>query len=147
MHKKDHFSPSANVIWRDTHRPTLAQVMAASMISKGKQAEAAAQQWLEAKNYRLLNKNYACRLGEIDLVMLDKEILVFIEVRLRSHSHYGGAVASVDAKKQRKIIMTARHFLMCHPKYSQHICRFDVIAFGNSADPSNPIWYKDAFRL
>lgn len=121
--------------------------MAASMISKGKQAEAAAQQWLETKKLSLLQKNYVCRLGEIDLVMLDDEILVFVEVRLRSHIRFGGAVESVDAKKQRKIILTARHFLMCHPKYSQHICRFDVIAFGESADTSNPVWYKDAFRL
>lgn len=119
----------------------------AIMDNKGKLAEQNALHWLTKQNLSLLQSNYSCRFGEIDLIMLDKSTLVFVEVRLRSHKNYGGAASSVDFKKQKKIITTANHFLMCHSKYSQHPCRFDVIAFENSTPTDNPIWYKDAFRL
>jgi putative endonuclease len=119
----------------------------AAMDNKGKLAEQSALNWLKKQNLSLLHSNYSCRFGEIDLIMLDKDTLVFVEVRLRSHRNYGGAASSVDLKKQQKIITTANHFLMCHSKYSLYRCRFDVIAFESNTATGNPIWYKDAFRL
>jgi putative endonuclease len=116
-------------------------------MDKGKTAEKAALKWLIGHHLSLLVSNYNCRFGEIDLIMLDQGTLVFVEVRLRSSAKFGGAVSSVNGKKQQKIITTAKHFLMENNKYSQYYCRFDVIAFESGTAQSCPLWYKDAFRL
>ncbi|MEH6443630.1 MAG: YraN family protein [Oceanospirillaceae bacterium] len=117
------------------------------MNEQGKQAEKLALSWLKNNKLSLIESNYSCRFGEIDLIMLDDLHLVFIEVRLRTNSRFGSAANSVNVKKQQKIITTARHFLMTNQKFCQHICRFDVIAFESSSAQSCPVWYKDAFRL
>ena len=78
--------------------------------------------------------------------MLDADTLVFIEVRLRASNHFGGAASSVTPAKQRKLITTANHFLMCHKQHTKRFCRFDVIAFESSSVQCSPVWYKDAFR-
>lgn len=116
------------------------------MNTKGTEAEQNAQKWLQKQGLKLISANYSCRFGEIDLIMLDHQQLVFIEVRLRSNKSYGGAASSVDLKKQQKIITTANHFLMCNKKLAQHCCRFDVIALESISAQSTPVWYKDAFR-
>lgn len=116
-------------------------------MNKGIIAEKIALKWLLERHLSLVDSNYRCRFGEIDLIMLDQEILVFIEVRLRSSANFGGAASSVTHKKQQKIITTASHFLMQNKKYRQYHCRFDVIAFESSTAENCPLWYKDAFRL
>jgi len=117
------------------------------MNEQGKEAEKAALQWLISKKLTLITCNYSCRFGEIDLIMLEQDTLVFIEVRLRAHSRFGGAALSVTNSKQQKIITTANHFLMCHSKYTLYKCRFDVLAFESNTAKISPVWYKDAFRL
>jgi putative endonuclease len=117
------------------------------MNSQGKAAEKAALKWLISQKLTLITCNYSCRFGEIDLIMLEKDTLVFIEVRLRSNTRFGGAALSVTQAKQRKIITTANHFLMCNCKYSLNHCRFDVLAFESNTAKISPMWYKDAFRL
>ena len=117
------------------------------MNSTGRKAEVRALQWLIKNQLKLLSSNYSCRFGEIDLIMLDCSILVFIEVRARSSLKFGGAAASVNKQKQQKIITTAKHFLLCNSKYKLSTCRFDVVAFETSSAESAPVWYKDAFRL
>ncbi|MCJ8341115.1 MAG: YraN family protein [Pseudomonadales bacterium] len=117
------------------------------MNKKGQHAEAMALQWLLKNQLTLLSRNYSCRFGEIDLIMLDRSILVFIEVRARSNLRFGGAAASVTKQKQQKIITTANHFLLCNSKYKLFTCRFDVMAFETSSALGGPVWYKDAFRL
>ena len=109
----------------------------------GKEAERNAETWLTTQGLQLLQRNLRCRLGEIDLIMIDGSHLVFIEVRRRKSSLYGGAAASVDWRKQRKLLQTARFFLAANPKWANHPCRFDVIAFeGNN----EPLWYRNAFQ-
>lgn len=116
----------------------------------GKDAEAAALKYLRQQGLKPLHQNYHCRSGEIDLIMLDRGCLVFIEVRSRSHKSWGGASASVDNNKQRKLIKTAQHFLSQNHGFSDVVCRFDVVAyegcFTGSTGDSCPMWYKDAFR-
>lgn len=116
----------------------------------GKEAEQAALQYLQRQGLLLIQQNYLCRLGEIDLIMQDQQQLVFIEVRKRSHRAWGGAVASVDYHKQQRLIKTANLFLSQHRQHRDKTCRFDVIAFESdsciSSGDSCPIWYKDAFR-
>ena len=78
---------------------------------RGQQAENAAAQWLQQQGLSLLQRNYRCRQGEIDLIMQDNDDLVFVEVRWRKHHSHGGALASVDYHKQKRLILAARHFL------------------------------------
>ena len=80
---------------------------------------------------KLINRNYACKAGEIDLVMLDKETLVFIEVRFRSQSQYGSAADSITSSKQNKIRKTADHFLAYHRNHQHRLCRFDALLLKN----------------
>lgn len=114
--------------------------------SRGDQAEADAEQWLGKKGLRLVTRNYRCRQGEIDLVMLDQDCLTFIEVRWRQHQSHGGALASVDYHKQQRLIQAARHFLANHPAHQQRPCRFDVI--GMEPDNNHSVsyqWIQNAF--
>ena len=110
---------------------------------RGADAEQAAERWLCAQGLRTLARNYRCRRGEIDLVMRDGDYVVFVEVRLRSRSDFGGASASVDAGKQRRLIAAAQHFLLGQPSLQQTPCRFDVIATRRSGDWQ---WLRDAFQ-
>ena len=113
----------------------------------GRDAEQRAEQFLHQQRMRTLLRNAYCRMGEIDLVMQDGDTIVFVEVRQRRHSHYGGAAQSVDHYKQRRLIQAARYLMARHPNWSNYPCRFDVIAFEPDSDPQAPLWYKDAFRL
>lgn len=109
----------------------------------GTEAERNAEHWLESQGLQLIQRNMRCRLGEIDLIMTDGESLIFIEVRHRSSATFGGAAASVDWRKQRKLLRAARFFLASHPDWSNYPCRFDVVAFeGNNP----PLWYRNAFQ-
>lgn len=113
---------------------------------RGEQAEAAAEQWLGQRGLSLVTRNYRCRQGEIDLVMLDQDCLVFTEVRWRNQRGYGGALASVDHHKQRRLIQAARHFLAKHPAHQQRPCRFDVV--GMEPDNNGSVsyeWIQNAF--
>ena len=77
----------------------------------GARAEAVARVHLQRHGLALLQSNYSCRWGEIDLIMRHADAIVFVEVRYRSHSQFGGGLASIDQRKQRKLVRTARHFL------------------------------------
>ena len=90
----------------------------------GAQAEVLAAEYLQGRGLRLLQRNYRCRLGEIDLVMADGPVLVFVEVRLRRNADFGGAAASITAAKRQRILRAARHYLSGRPEPA---CRFDVV--------------------
>ncbi len=92
----------------------------------GQRAEAIACRYLQKHGLKLVEKNYRCRLGEIDLIMRDGEDLVFVEVRYRKTRAFGGAAASVDRTKRNKLIATATHYLQA--KDSRRNARFDIIA-------------------
>ncbi len=115
------------------------------MRTRGAAYEAQAAAWLAARGLELLSSNYSCRGGEIDLVMRDDQTLVFVEVRYRRDDRYGGAAASVDARKQARIIRAARHFLMRHSRYADAACRFDVVAMSGDAQSPRVDWIAGAF--
>lgn len=110
---------------------------------QGSAAEQQAQRHLEAKGLRTVAKNVRSRFGEVDLIMRDGETLVFVEVRYRSSSRFGGAAASIGHKKQRRLIATAQSYLQQHPHDGP--CRFDVIAI--DASKNGLEWLKNAFEL
>jgi len=117
---------------------------------KGRLAEQAALDHLRANGLRLVTRNFSCRIGEIDLVMahqsaLHAHILVFVEVRYRQHTQYGGAAASVTYTKQRRIIRTAKRYLQTHPRYRAWPSRFDVVAVSGAPNDPDLRWMRAAF--
>ena len=118
---------------------------------RGARAEAAARAELEAAGLRTLATNVGYRGGELDLVMIEPgrtgDTLVFVEVRHRRASSFGGGFASVDAAKRRRLVRAAQLYLGSHPRLAQLPCRFDVVE--SEGDPAAPAirWLKDAFRL
>jgi len=107
----------------------------------GLEAEKLAATYLVNHGLKLVTQNYHCKYGEIDLVMKDAKILVFIEVRLRSNSQFGSAGASITPQKQQKLILTAQHYLQQHGDYQ---CRFDAILM-DKADTNHIEWVRNAF--
>lgn len=99
--------------------------------------------WLRRRGLREVARNHRCRLGEVDLIALDGEALVFVEVRYRARGGALGAAASVDYKKQGRIRAAARHFLMGHPEHAGRLCRFDVLALRPAERDTR--WIKNAF--
>ena len=113
-------------------------------ITIGKHAEAEACNYLIQHGLELIDKNFTCKSGEIDLIMQDKDFYVFIEVRYRKKSKYGTGAESVTKNKQQKIIRTAKYYLLEKGLFDKIKCRFDVIS--SSAEDENKIlWIKDAF--
>lgn len=110
--------------------------------STGVKYERQALAFLQQQGLQLICHNFNCRFGEIDLVMQDAETLVFVEVRYRSNPYYGGASASVDIKKQKKLIKTAQHYLA--QLDSEPYCRFDVVTIDEQT--RQPQWFQNAFQ-
>lgn len=112
---------------------------------KGRVAEARALAYLKKQNLNLVMKNYRSRFGEIDLIMSDNDVLVFIEVRSRASKQFGGALSSITEAKKKKIVKTATYFIMEHQHYKQSAFRFDVVSIDG---PSAMIdWIKNAFGV
>ncbi len=76
--------------------------------------------------------------------MLDGDTVVFVEVRARRHSAWGGALESIDARKRNKLISAAELFLQQHVRWTRHPCRFDVVAI-STGDTAHLDWIKNAF--
>lgn len=114
-----------------------------SAINTGKDAEVRACRYLQAQGLRLVRKNYHTRRGEIDLVMQDKDSLVFVEVRYRRQAGFGSAAESVDRRKQLKLTACANHYLQTFPENARQPCRFDVVSIGDNMD--NIEWIRNAF--
>jgi putative endonuclease len=111
----------------------------------GAEGEAAALAHLKRAGLKLIARNYRCKAGEIDLVMLDGGVLVLIEVRYRATGAYGGAAASVTWRKQRRIITAARHLLLTRADLRRYPARFDVVAITAGAPAPEVRWIKAAF--
>jgi len=109
-------------------------------MNAGAQAEQLAADYLQRHGLRLIAKNYRSRFGEIDLILADGSVLVFVEVRLRRNANFGGAAASIDARKQAKLVTTAQQYLSTLPTVPP--CRFDAILLDGSGQIE---WLKNAF--
>lgn len=112
---------------------------------RGQLTEQACSEYLAGKGLRLIENNYRCRYGEIDLVMRQANTVVFVEVRYRRNDNYGGALASVDHRKQRRIMKTVQHYI----RERNIVCptRIDVVAMSSDAAGSYTFdWLTDAVR-
>ncbi|TKB50963.1 YraN family protein [Ferrimonas aestuarii] len=108
--------------------------------AQGSQAEQQVCQWLERQGLILLHQNFHCRFGELDLVMQQDNELVFIEVKYRRSSGFGGASAAVTPAKQKRLRLAASYYLQ-QQGWSDRPCRCDVVSVqGQTID-----WIKNAF--
>ena len=116
------------------------------MRSTGAAFEQRAGAELERAGLKPLARNYTTRHGELDLVMLDGDIIVFVEVRYRVRAGHGDALASITRSKQDKLIRTAQLWLAAHPQHAQRACRFDVVSYDGSAADARMQWLRGAFE-
>jgi putative endonuclease len=114
----------------------------------GRRGEDVALAHLRAQGLELVTRNYRCRGGEIDLVMRDHDVLVLVEVRLRTRRDFGSAAESIGSRKQRRCVLAARHLLLTHAELRKLRARFDVVAIDPPADVGGaPVvtWIRNAF--
>lgn len=100
--------------------------MKATHLKQGEDAEAACTRYLRAQGLKLVDKNFSCRHGEVDIIMLDKKMLVFVEVRFRKNNSFGGGLQSITPAKQLKLRKTAELYLQQHPQHKN--ARIDVVS-------------------
>jgi putative endonuclease len=118
-----------------------------SRLQTGAASEQLAAEYLRAHGLVVLARNVRCRAGELDLVCLDGGVLAIVEVRQRARRDFGGALASVTWRKQRKIIRAAQFLLQRQAEWRIRVMRFDVLAVEGMPDGAHRIvWIKDAFR-
>lgn len=111
---------------------------------QGQQAEQQACEYLQLQGLTLIERNYSCRLGEIDLIMQHNKSLVFIEVRYRKNRLFGGAIESITAKKQDKLQKSALHYIQRHK--TRQSTRFDVIAITGQGPQQTLEWVQNVFQ-
>ena len=111
------------------------------MTGRGAAAEELAAVFLEGRGLRIVERNYRCRFGEIDLVARSGTVLVFVEVRARQSEAFGGAAGSITAAKRRRLVAAARHYLAKHRV--SRACRFDVVLLRGREQEIE--WLADAF--
>lgn len=113
--------------------------------AQGKLAEDLAASYLQEQGLTILHRNFLCKLGEIDLIAQDSNSLVFVEVRFRKSTAFGGALASITLAKQAKLRRAANYFLFNFNP--QPACRFDVLALtlNNQGQLCIEDWVKNAF--
>ena len=121
--------------------------MASERALRGAACENIAADYLEKHGLRIVARNLRCKTGEIDLVCRDAGVIAVVEVRQRRRREYGGALASVNACKRRKIILATRFLLERVAARKKLPLRFDVVAVQGMPDGAHEIiWIKDAFR-
>ncbi len=108
----------------------------------GNAGEDVALAYLQDQGLKLVTRNFAGKMGEIDLIMQDDKTLCFIEVRLRNNRNYASGAESITRHKIQKLIRTAQLYLLSHRQPPDIDYRFDVISLGDGVE-----WIKHAFTL
>lgn len=112
----------------------------------GRTGESIAARYLRSKGYRILERNYRTRLGEVDIIARDRRTLVFVEVKARNSSRFGNPKNSITPHKQRKISMVALQYLKSTDQMKAK-ARFDVIAISSAKTSPQIELIKNAFDL
>lgn len=107
----------------------------------GQNYEQKAEAFLKEQGLILVERNFLCKMGELDLIMRDKAVLVFVEVRFRQSNSFGGSEASISPAKQKHLIRAAQLYLQKRYGNRPPMCRFDVVAISGE----NMNWIKNAF--
>lgn len=112
---------------------------------RGAACEKLAISHLERQGMKLLERNFTCRRGEIDLIMQDRNRIIFVEVRSRHSARSVSPLESIDPAKQRRIVNAARYYLMIRNLHERVDCRFDCIGITGSGSDIDITWIPDAF--
>lgn len=114
----------------------------------GRAAEDLAARHLESQGATLLLRNFRRRTGELDLVALHAGVVLVVEVRLRSRDDYGGGAASVDVRKQRRVVRTTQQLLQSRRDLARWPLRFDVVVVtpDGAARPDGAAWRLEWIR-
>ena len=112
----------------------------------GKLTEAIAAEFLSKHELIIVDKNFSCRFGEIDLVATERDFLVFVEVRYRKQEHFMSAAESIDRNKINKLISASQFYLSKNRKLQNMQCRFDFIGITGELAKPRIEWVKDAFQ-
>lgn len=114
----------------------------------GHTAETEAERFLRQKGYRILARNLRSPTGELDLVAESGDVLVFIEVKGRRTSAYGGPAYAVDRRKQTRLVRLAAQYLAQHGLRRNRLCRFDVVlCYGGGDKPATVEHVENAFEV
>ena len=111
---------------------------------QGEAAETAALHYLEHHGLNLVERNFYCKSGELDLIMRHGTYLVFVEVRSRRSTRFGRAVETVAYRKQQRLLRSAAFYLQKHRLDLP--CRFDIVGINRNSDSVQVEWVKDAFQ-
>jgi putative endonuclease len=116
-------------------------------VSAGRDGESRAAAFLEASGFKIVARNVRSRYGEVDLVALEDQTIVFIEVKTWSVYTFDSLSYGISPGKQRRIIETAKYFLSVHREYNSMAIRFDVVFISSAAmtDPGKIIHLRAAF--
>ena len=112
----------------------------------GSKGEDLALSFLKRQGLELVDRNYRCKRGELDLVMLDGQELVFVEVKYRSGDQLVDALESVGFTKQKRLIRASSSYLDQHPRHWKRVMRFDVVAITAKREEEIE-WVQDAFEI
>ena len=110
----------------------------------GNYGESQAAEFLKNNKYKIIEKNFSCKFGEIDIIAKDKNIVVFVEVKSRSNKKYGTPALAVNYYKRKNIIKAAKYYIMKN-KLQNEFCRFDVVEILLENDDNNIRLIKNAF--
>ena len=110
-------------------------------ITQGQNAENAACEFLKQNGLKVVERNYRCKLGEIDIIADDGKCKVFVEVRYRKKATHGSSLDTITPQKLQKVIQSAQHYLLCHNLHGKIMHRVDVIGFEGNLD--EPTWFKN----
>jgi putative endonuclease len=122
--------------------PIIPHLISQSAKQLGDAGEEAAARHLLAQGLRVLARNFRVKGGEIDLICHDGTTTVFVEVRRRARSDFGGAAASITPTKQKRLILAARHWLARHGDCA---CRFDCVLIDGTHEGEKLEWIRNAF--
>ncbi len=112
----------------------------------GDEGEERALLYLKQEGFSLVERNYRCRGGEVDLIVSKKGNLHFVEVKTRRNDHYGAPEEAVSYYKQRKLEIAAHHFLLTHPKWQEASPCFSVVSIRMGEVPPKIEFFENAFE-
>ena len=113
---------------------------------QGMLAEERAFSYLKEKGLQALDRNYRTHRGEIDIIMQDKETVVFVEVRARTNNYTMDILETIDHRKRSRIILASHHYLQKTKRTNKSICRFDVVLLTGPPESAKIDWIKNAFE-
>lgn len=114
----------------------------------GNQIEELATKYLKARGLSILQRNFYSKFGEIDIICTNAatEELIFVEVRFRTSNDYGTPEATITLQKRKKIILSAKYYLMKHQWANNMFCRFDMLAVSKNDANFEFNWLQNAFN-